>query len=76
MTARWIIDGGTITSRSDGQRHYVSAGQVARLHGLHRDEWERYSDLHDYPPGTVVLGPRSDGEYRQLHGQPPPRASA
>lgn len=65
--AKWIIDGSYVRSSYDGQRHYVSAGQVARLHGLSDGEWVRR--IGDQEPH---LFPRCDGHYRDLCGVTPP----
>lgn len=73
--ARWQVTGGDVRSATDGQRHYVSAGQVARLHRLADHEWERWVYDRD-TPDEVLLGPRNDGNYRDLRGQRPPDAPA
>lgn len=66
---KWTVSGGKVTSRSDGQRHYVSAGQVAKLHGLADHQWTRWVYDRDNEPD---LFPRYDGEYRDLSSATPP----
>lgn len=68
MGSKWVVDSGHIISRYDGQRHYVSAGEVARLHRLTDREWVRR--IGNERPD---LFPRSDGEYRDLRGVAPPQ---
>lgn len=63
---QWVVAGGEVISRTDGQRHYVSADQVARSHRLRDDEWRRWDGNE-----TAHLWPRHDGDYRNLRDQVP-----
>jgi len=38
MTIRYILRPGTVTSRTDGDRHFITAGQLARLYGVNPAE--------------------------------------
>ena len=68
---RYILQPGTVTSQSDGQRHYVGASALARLYGV--DIRACYIDIGDpcrtNPPipdhlrDLPVLAPREDGNY-------------
>lgn len=65
MKQIYILNPGYVTSKTDGQRHYISAVQLAELYRV---------DMRDctiYQPGLVVksprptrhLYPRFDGNY-------------
>lgn len=79
MTARYLLCPGLVTSRTDGDRHYVDAPQLAMLYGVPMAEclvlpglspgWdrmmERRSLLDRAASGELVgLVPRADGDYR------------
>lgn len=66
---------GYVISRSDGQRHYVSADALRRLYGVLKGECVIFPQDNDTeadirrriwidPPGAIQLGPRYDGDYR------------
>lgn len=69
---RTILCPGFVTSKTDGDRHYISAGDLARLYRV------RFSDCliddtsnADMPailprPGDIRLSPREDGDYPAL----------
>jgi hypothetical protein len=66
---RFVVCPGYVTSRHDGQRHYVSALQLAGCYRLARDEfdvalddepWMRRAAQRD---GLIPLFPRDDGRY-------------
>lgn len=68
---------GYITSRTDGDRHYIGAGQLASLYRVSMSECEVTSDAEiqreshtmtaarrKRQAGLIKLGPRPDGDYR------------
>lgn len=63
--SKYVLHGGYVISRYDGQRHYVGPVQLARLYGLNlRDCALIRSEMpgSQYPPDAVHLYPRNDGE--------------
>lgn len=74
---KYLVYGGGIISKSDGQPHDISAEQVATLYGVKPSEcifisWRDYVEgnnnkLRGYTKSfihsLVVLQPRSDGDY-------------
>ena len=73
--ARYVLCPGYVISRSDGQRHYVSADALRRLYGVQPSECVTYPQGNDSeadirrriwidPPGAICLMPRYDGDYR------------
>lgn len=69
LVGRYVLHPGWVTSKTDGDRHYISASHLAHLYGL------RLADcivMHDDEPGVrgyqqqsgdVHLYPRYDGNY-------------
>lgn len=66
-----MLHPGRVTSRNDGQRHYISALRLAELYGVNlRDcvvcdalsdpSWRAYREQ----AGDIHLHPRADGDYR------------
>lgn len=77
MSARYVLRPGYVTSRTDGQRHWVGAAQLRRLYGVPAAECVTYpqgegseADIRRRiwfaPPGSVELCPRYDGDYPAL----------
>lgn len=71
MSKRIILHPGYIYSQNDGDRHYISARQLAELYRLPRRSWidgssdsVRGLDLNDF----VHLYPRVDGNYEYIEG--------
>jgi hypothetical protein len=65
-TVRYIVSSGWVVSRSDGDRHFITAARLARLYGLRPGEWIAASDGRGRDTrGLVVLAPRYDGDYRR-----------
>lgn len=66
---KYIVVGGWVTSRNDGERHYVSAEKVARLYNVDPRECYLASGPLDalynsnYPDDCIILSPRYDGNY-------------
>lgn len=65
---RYVLCPGRVGSRTDGQRHYVSAQRLAQLYELRSREWETWRAGREYPEGTVFLHPRFDGRYGRPEG--------
>ena len=67
---KFIVVGDFITSKNDGDRHFVSAEKLVRLYGLNPQECILKDQRH-YPygfkglesDGIIVLYPRYDGNY-------------
>ena len=69
MKPQYIVHAGYVTSRTDGDEHYVSAPELARLYGLKRHQWIEFRPeilramtLSEYNSYTH-LHPREDGDY-------------
>ena len=72
---RYILHPGFVTSRSDDQRHYVSAADLRHLYAVPPDARCLIASEHGrLPLGTypsvcdVHLYPRSDGKYQLVGG--------
>jgi hypothetical protein len=73
MSKKYRCMGGYITSRSDGDRHYISAHKVAELYGVSPaecifvdidDSTEKTKGYHpDFIESMVTLWPRDSGNY-------------
>ena len=66
---KFIIVGGFVTSRSDGDRHFISARQLCELYGLNPDDCflirEGDRGAMFGLPNLPWLYPRFKGDYRQ-----------
>ena len=69
---RIILHPGYVTSKTDGERHYIGAGRLADLYGVNiircvilaRDEdWRGFHDRK----GDHHLYPREDGNYAPIN---------
>ena len=71
MKKKYIVTGGTVISRSDGERHYITAQMLCILYGVHPSEcylietnqprWDlKLKGLPDLPR----LLPKYDGNYK------------
>lgn len=62
---KWIIAPGWVTSRSDGQRHKISAAQLIRLYGVRREDCVIFEGRGVPPEYSRLpwLAPRYDGNY-------------
>lgn len=65
---KYICQGGWVTSKNDGDRHYIPASRLPQLYGI--DPSECYFINEGDPPNTYpwyiglqVLSPRYDGDY-------------
>jgi hypothetical protein len=65
---RYVLCPGWITSKSDGDRHYISAAKLARYYGVNlRDcliELPKQRLHPKFYTGMVFLEPWDDGDYR------------
>jgi hypothetical protein len=65
---RYVLCPGWITSRNDGDRHYISAAKLARYYGVNlRDcliELPKQRSHPGFYTRMVFLEPRLDGDYR------------
>jgi hypothetical protein len=67
----YVLFPGEVTSRTDGQEHYITAPELARLYGVEYAKCKvvyRYeeSSIRGYrkQPNDVELYPRYDGNYK------------
>lgn len=78
MTRRYVLHPGRVTSKADGQSHYINAAQLADLYGVSLRDCITYPAGDDTesrfkrqlwrdPVGAIHLHPRYDGNY-QLPG--------
>lgn len=73
MKIAFVLYPGFVISRTDGDRHYINADQLARLYGLRDGEYVVYqpprafdraaSWRRDPYAGLTSLFPRADGDY-------------
>jgi len=77
MKPKYVICPGNVTSKTDGQRHYIGPMQLMNLYGVDQQECEIYEPAPWWPEsyyrmaeerhrGLPRLGPRYDGDY-ELH---------
>ena len=72
MKDMYIVYSGTIFSENDGDKHLVTASQVAELHNLKRTDWilgNRRSPIKGKINCKGELFPRYDGKYEDLSCQ-------
>jgi hypothetical protein len=75
MRAKYIVFGGTVVSKTDGDHHHVGVLALARLYGLSEGEWIdgtpwQKDPRRPLPDGMRALFPRNDGNYDLLRGEP------
>lgn len=69
---KYLVIGGSVSSKSDGQTHYFSPQKLIRLYGVPRNECILIADFgSDKLMGLdtsnlVTLRPRSDGNYQLI----------
>lgn len=74
MEPKYVICPGMVTSKADGQRHYIGAEALIRLYGVDPQECEIYEPAQWWPVsyyrmreerihGIPRLEPRYDGNY-------------
>ena len=67
---KYVIFPGPVTSKTDGDRHYITAPQLARLYGVdiklcrvvHRQS-QTMPHGCDMCPGELALHPKYNGDY-------------
>ncbi len=86
MTARYLLCPGLVRSRTDGDRHYVSARQLAHLYGVSMDECLVLPNDNEWASrmksryllartDLIHLMPRSNGDYTLPAIPAPPPAN-
>ena len=74
---KYALHPGYITSKNDGDRHFISARQLARLYGVKIEECVVWGP--EYRPGEwrredyVHFYPRYDGDYKTPNREPTER---
>ena len=67
-SVKYLVCGGYITSKEDGNTHFVGAKEVARLYQVHPDECTFFNaDIHrvrDFRTSLIILKPQEDGNYK------------
>ena len=74
MKKKYVICPGEVTSKIDGQRHYIGPMRLIQLYGVDQKECEIYEPASWWPEsyyrmaeerqvGLLRLGPRCDGNY-------------
>jgi hypothetical protein len=68
MNPLYIVQGGQVTSRTDGDVHYVSAQKLIQLYGVNPKDCRIITDKSGWPmqPGQIFLGPRYSGDYTTI----------
>jgi hypothetical protein len=68
---KYFCCGGWITSKNDGQKHYISAHRVAELYKVNSEEClfkpKEKPLLGVETKGLIRLNPRDDGDYALPH---------
>jgi hypothetical protein len=61
MAIKYVLHPGFITSRTDGDRHYIGDAQLARLYGVPMSECIKHGVLPGF--NGIDLHPQYDGDY-------------
>ena len=63
--SRYVVYPGFVTSRNDGDRHWISASRLLELYGLPRTTRYVVPTAPGFRkmPGDIELRPRFDGHY-------------
>ena len=78
MEKKYLVIGGGVKSKNDGDIHYINAQRLCELYGVNPQECvlvEENSTQHmrgyDFQKQTmIVLRPRFDGNYGLVNGRP------
>lgn len=62
MKKKYAILPGYVFSRSDGDRHFITAKQLIQLYGVNPAECIEVGEGVDWT-GFIPLSPRDDGDY-------------
>lgn len=79
IVTKYVVWPGYVTSRSDGDRHYISASQLMCLYDVHSSECiivhgpEDYYKLRGINRALINLVPRPDGNYKSYNQATPKR---
>lgn len=65
MTLRFLVIPGWVTSKTDGDKHYIGVGQLVRLYQLRPGEW---TDREGGSYGLKRLYPNHHGHYGHPDG--------
>ena len=64
---RYILHPGKVTSRTDGDIHYISALALAKLYGIEPGKYVVYNRYgYREKDGDIHLYPRRDGNYQKV----------
>ena len=69
---KYCLHPGFITSKRDGDKHYIGAGKLADCYGVSWRDCQTFvaGDIHIVAPQTVCLYPSFHGDYRLPAAQP------
>jgi hypothetical protein len=63
---KYILNPGWVTSKNDGQQHFITAGYLVRLYKVNPDECFYPTQMANWKaifPNAIVLGPKHSGNY-------------
>jgi hypothetical protein len=60
---RFLVCPGPVTSKNDGDKHYITAQQLIRLYRLRPGTFYVYEEGKEYALDLIQCGPRYDGDY-------------
>lgn len=70
MLKKYLVIGGNIISKSDGEEHFISASRLCELYRVDPVECYLFSEnphleieLRNLPKGLIVLQPKYNGDY-------------
>lgn len=64
MEKKYLIWPDWVMSRTDGERHFISASRLIHLYGVNPDECHIHRENGERDPiGLLVLAPKRDGDY-------------
>lgn len=65
IITKYVVQGGNVVSRNDGQTHYISPHKLIKLYGVNPKECIIIPDKTGYlrQPGQIYLGPKYSGDY-------------
>lgn len=77
MKKRYLIIGGSVISKNDGDKHYINAARLALLYHVNPDECvfceNKYPhDMEINPKNRtdlIILRPRYDEDYSAIYGK-------
>ena len=68
MAIKYLVRPGFVASVNDGDRHWVTGPQLAKLYGLRPGTWRNFNEDLDRTTSLPVLGVRAQGDYpRPMH---------